>query len=160
MDNMANKCFSLCFNNVKHIPFEKYEKDFIFIVNNKQYKTSRIFADLLSPIISQYHYIDETIDSITIKYDNDNTEKGQFNSLTNDYFSDFLKLAEFTPKVIDDNHKKHYVQYFLQLGNIDEVRQLQPEYFDLNPENIIDHLKSSKIVINEDQNNIYNILAE
>lgn len=42
-----NTNFSLSFGNMKGIPFHKYEKNFTFIVNNKQYETSRFIADIL-----------------------------------------------------------------------------------------------------------------
>ena len=63
---MENSEFALSFDNMKEMPFNKYEKNFTFIVDGQQYETSRCVADLLSPIIRKYHYTDETIDSITI----------------------------------------------------------------------------------------------
>ena len=72
---------------MKGIPFHKYEKNFTFIVNNKQYETSRFIADILSPIVRQYHYTDESINSITIECFEQEVTGGQTSSGGNDYFS-------------------------------------------------------------------------
>ena len=130
--------FSLGLSNVKTIVFDKYKKDFTFIVDDKKYETSRFLADFLSPIINKYHYDDETINEITIKT---NTRLQNDNEDT-DFFQDFLNLSTFKEEEIDDQHRKHYIEYFLQLGNINEFLRLQPEYFDdLSPSNIIDRLQ-------------------
>lgn len=71
--------FSLSFNNIKSIPFDKYEKNFTFIVNGKEYETSRFVADILSPIVREYHFIDESMNSISI----------DTSSNTRDYFKNF-----------------------------------------------------------------------
>ena len=52
---------------VKEIPLDKYDKNFTFIVNNAQYHTCRIIADILSPKICQLHYNDPTINEFHIK---------------------------------------------------------------------------------------------
>ena len=54
-------------DSVISIPFQTYENNFIFIVNNKEYLTSRIVASLLSPKICQMLKIDPTISEFTIK---------------------------------------------------------------------------------------------
>lgn len=41
-----------------NIPFQNYEKDFSFIVNGKEFKTTKFIADMLSPKISKYHLND------------------------------------------------------------------------------------------------------
>ena len=65
--DIANIFVSLLNNNLKDIPFHKYEKNFTFIVNGKRYETNRVVADILSPIIRNYHYQDESIDQFEIK---------------------------------------------------------------------------------------------
>lgn len=47
--------------SILQVPFSKYEKNFIFIVNNKEFRTSRLIADLLSPTISKIHINDPTM---------------------------------------------------------------------------------------------------
>lgn len=99
--------------------------------------TSRFVADLISPIICKHHYNDETFNEITIK-----TTKSK-NQNHEDYFSDFLKLINFNEQNIDEEHKKHYLEYFLQLGNMNEYFRLQPDYFDdITNENVISRIKS------------------
>lgn len=51
----ANDELQLQLKRNQNIPFDKYEKNFEFIVNGKRYQTSRIVTDLLSPIICQLH---------------------------------------------------------------------------------------------------------
>ena len=41
------------FNNIKRIDFQKFEKDFLFIVNGKRYQTNSFVANILSPNISK-----------------------------------------------------------------------------------------------------------
>ena len=64
-------------SSVFHLPFQNYEKDFIFFVNKEIFNTSRIFADLLSPKISKLHQIDPTISSYSIT----TKSRGNFNTI-------------------------------------------------------------------------------
>ena len=78
-------------DSVLHIPLQKYDKDFTFIVNSKIYKTSSFIADLTSPIISSNHLIDPTLNEFTI-----NTKSsGDFNLIIN--------LIDFKPQEIKDD---------------------------------------------------------
>lgn len=61
-------------NSILKIPFEKYDNDFTFIVNEEKFQTSRIVADLLSPKICQAHYNDPTFNECTIQ----TQQKGHF----------------------------------------------------------------------------------
>lgn len=137
---MENTEFSLDLNCIKALPFDKYDHNFTFIVNGKQYKTNRIVADLISPIIRNYHYNDPTINEYSINT-NTQTNSDSNTSEENDYFEDFLKLCSLNQMKIDETRKKHFCQYFLQLGNINEYLNLQPELINqLTSENIIEHL--------------------
>lgn len=40
-----------------------------------------------------------------------------------DYFKEFLSLTEFNKKTINDRELKHYIEYFIQLGNIKRIPQ-------------------------------------
>ena len=58
-----------------------------------------------------------------------------------DYFSDFLKLNTFKEQDIDDSHREHYLEYFLQLGNMDEYFRLYTSFFTkITTANIVDRL--------------------
>ena len=61
--------FSLSSSNFTDLPFDKYAKDFIFVVNGKRYETSRFVADILSPQIRKYHFYDESHDTFIINLD-------------------------------------------------------------------------------------------
>lgn len=68
---------------VLSVPLYSYIKDFSFIVNGEEFKTSKIISDLISSKISQIHLIDPTFDTFVI-----NTQmKGDFTL--------FLDLAKF-----------------------------------------------------------------
>ncbi|KAK8839050.1 hypothetical protein M9Y10_032516 [Tritrichomonas musculus] len=130
--------YSLSTENVKTVPFAKYEKNFTFIVNGKRYETSRFIADILSPIICNYHYEDETIDEFTIN----TTSRGQTQTDNDDSFQEFLQIINFNEIELEASQRKKFGEYFLQIGNIEEYLRLCPEYFDdLSPENVIDRLK-------------------
>lgn len=128
MENTITE-YSFSPENIKSIPIDKYDKDFLFKVNGKTYKASRIVADLLSPIIRQYHYEDESINEFTI---NTNINEGQ-----TDIFNDFLQITNFEIKTLDSVHKKFFSEYFLQLGNIVEYSKIISS---LTPENVIEIL--------------------
>ena len=52
---------------ILNVPFEVYGNNFSFIVNDKEYKTNKIVADLISPYISKIHSTDPTFDKFHIK---------------------------------------------------------------------------------------------
>lgn len=138
-----NFIYSLSYKNVNEIPFDKYERNFTFIVNGKAYETSRIVADLLSPKVRRFHYIDDTISEISINTKIKDKKEDSKNSIANDYFSDFLNLSQFKQNNIDLLHLKHYCEYFILLGNVDEYIHLQSAYSDrLTIDNAIDSLLS------------------
>lgn len=107
--------FALSVNQIKKIPFEKLEKNFTFIVNGKHYETNRFVADFLSPVILNYHYLDETINFFEFSTDID---KETGNNITDerDYFQEFLQLVDFQSKQISKSQKDHYIEYFIHLG--------------------------------------------
>ena len=150
---MTNENFRFSFDaaNIKSIPFDKYEKNFTFIVNGKRYEKSRFVADLLSPIICKYHYNDETNNEFTINTSPTNTENQDV-----DPFEEFLKLINSEEVELDEQKRQQYGEYFLQLGNIREYFVLVPfNIDDLTADNILARLKSmekiqkSEIIDNE-----------
>lgn len=134
--------FALNTKNLKDIPFHKYQKDFVFIVNDKRYETNRYIADLLSPKIRQMHFIDKSIHEYflnNVNFSNDDIEYSE----EVDFFQDFLNLSTFQNCKIDSEHQKRYMEYFLNLGNIDEYFRIQKDYFhEITIDNAIDSLIS------------------
>ncbi|KAK8872153.1 hypothetical protein M9Y10_007915 [Tritrichomonas musculus] len=145
--------FSLDLSNFKKIPLERFEHNFTFIVDNKQYTVNRFLADLLSPTITSYHYQDESIDTFTIttvdKFDKSETA---FIS-KEDYFESFLNLYKHEEIQINQAQIKYYSEYFLQLGNIPEYLKLQDKLSDeITTDNVIDHLLNISSILK--QNNL------
>lgn len=128
---MTNKSksldFSLNIKNLRDIPFDIYEKNFTFHLNNKTYKTNRFNADLLSPYIRQLHYSDKSINEFYLKLDNTEADEDESNEEgKEDYFTDFLKLYTFESIKITPKRQQIYSQYFYALGNFDEFFRLLP----------------------------------
>lgn len=67
--------FKLNIKNLKEIPFNMYENDFTFHLKNKEYKTNRIIANLLSPYVRQLHYLDKYSNEFYIKIDKSDDQK-------------------------------------------------------------------------------------
>ena len=95
--------------NLTNIPFNKYDKDFIFIVNDQLYMTNRFVADLISPIIRKLHEIDETFSVYQI----DTNIDGDFQSIL-----DYVQMKEIKLNI-------KYIVYFQNimkiLGNPNET---------------------------------------
>ena len=91
---------------VLDIPLHVYDQDFTFIVNGKEYTTSRVVSDLLSPYISQMHQTDPTISTFTIT----TKEKGDFKHI--------LDLVTFTTHSIPTNEILFFSEVIEQLGNV------------------------------------------
>ena len=92
-------------SSVLHLPIQDYQQDFVFIVNNMQFYTSRIAADLLSPKIAQLHQVDPTTTSYLI-----NTKaSGDFNAI--------LSLITFK----DIEIKEKDIPFFSEILNFLEI---------------------------------------
>ena len=100
---MKNKVL-LQTDSLLHIPLDKYENDFTFIVNSVKFKTNSFIADLLSPIISSRHLIDPTLNSFTIA------------TKTNGDFNMIINLLTFKEQEIDDENLQFFLEVFEQLG--------------------------------------------
>lgn len=74
-------------SSIINVPLQTYQQDFTFIVNGEDYKTTRLFSDLISPKICKLHIIDPTIDFFII----DTKEKGNFS-----YFLDLQNFSEYS----------------------------------------------------------------
>lgn len=112
-DNKSSQ-FKLDIDSIKEIQLDKYQPDFTFFYNNKEYHTLRFVADILSPIIRQYHDIDKTIDCFYIE-----THHQQIID-----FSSFLSLINFEPHSISKDEIECYQDIFAQLGNTKEFLKL------------------------------------
>lgn len=120
MENSVN----LQATSILHVPFSKYEKDFNFIVNGKEFCTSRIIADLLSPTISKIHISDPTIREFCI------------NTKSNGDFQRILDLIDFKRSPITSNNVSFVEEVFEQLGttNID----FNFKFSEITIDNVID----------------------
>ena len=134
--------FTLSPKNLINIPFNKYQQDFTLIVNGEKYKTTRIVADLLSPLIREIHLVDSTIDEFSINVRNNNNT---------DYLTEFLNLVCFTPKLLDSDRINQFSDYFYELGNISEYIRLQVLTLkQITTENVLDQF--SKIIKISEEN--------
>ena len=113
-------------SSVFHLPFQNYEKDFIFFVNKEIFNTSRIFADLLSPKISKLHQIDPTISSYSIT----TKSRGNFNTI--------LSLMTFQSEPIPESEASFLSEIFesleisfedIQIINTKENKQKENNWY-------------------------------
>lgn len=114
--------FSLDYKNLREIPFTKYAHDFTFIVDGKKFQTSRIVADLLSPIIRKLHFIDESINEFYIHTEYNNA------NFSENCFSDFLDLCSFEKVELNSIKRELFSTYLYKLGNIDDFLRIRPEF--------------------------------
>lgn len=134
--NSEKHDLTLSIKSFQYIPYNKYKKDFTFIVNKNRYPTPRIIADILSPKVKRLHFIDESINEFAF------TTEEKFKE---GHFSDFLKLAYLLPQKIDAELKIEYSMYFKKLGNIDE-------YFRLNQLTIESAIPNLRFIIDQNKN--------
>lgn len=147
---MKTQEFALSTDCIKNFPFDKYGEDFIFIVNGQKYKTSRIVADLLSPIIRNYHQVDSTITTFDITIPNH--EEG------ND-FSKILSLASFESRIIDKSEIAFMKQIFLKLGNRTEFMKLNEQNEEeITKDNVFMKLQEKLQIIGNKTIEFYNFL--
>lgn len=104
-DKMQVKLKTTC---VLSVPFQKYESNFTFVVNNELYPTSRITADLLSPKICKIHFNDPTFNEMTIK----THSQGNFQ-----YFLDLINFSE-------NNIPTNEIPFLTEVANILENKSL------------------------------------
>ena len=126
--------FSLSSQNLRDIPFDNYEQNFTFIVNGKEYFTSRVVADILSPYLRRCHFYDETFNQFEIT----NNELSNYDQ----YFTEFLHLVNFCSQTFDTTYQKYFSQYFYDIGNIEEYHKIKPFEETLTPKNVLKRLQS------------------
>ena len=86
------------------VPLDSYDKDFSFIVNGEEIKTSKIISDLLSPVISRIHSSDPTFDTFII------------NTRNQGDFSHFLNLFNFELHNLPDSEIPFILEITEKLG--------------------------------------------
>ena len=109
---------------VLNVPFETYDKDFTFIVNGKEFKTSRLQSEIISPKISRLHQIDPTIDVMNIN----TRERGNFEYI--------LRLATFSEITIPKNEISFFSEVIETLCN-DNICISEKNDTEVTKENVI-----------------------
>lgn len=112
------------------VPFQIYENDFMFIVNGKGFKTSRILSDILSPKISQIHSIDPTFNEFIITTHN----QGDFTSI--------LKLLTFQSTEIPTSEIPFIAEIIELFENTSIDIPNQDQVTNVTLDNVFDLLKN------------------
>ena len=120
---------------VLNIPIDTYEKDFTFIVNGIEFKTSRFIADLLSPVICKNHINDRTMDTFTI------------NTHTPGDFSLILNLINFDTQTFQ-NKEIPFISEVVEILNNESI-EIENK-LKITTDNVFDLLK-----IHEENKNFY-----
>ena len=129
---MSDNKVQLKISSIENVPLQTYNDDFSFIVNGEEFKTSRLFADLLSPKICQIHSNDPTFEQFTI-----NTQhKGNF--------SHILQLNNFKDFTISDDELEFMIEIIEILGNESFNITVSHEYQELTNDNVLKYLKSTR----------------
>ena len=124
--------FNFDYENAKEIPYHLYDNNFTFIVDNKQYETNRVVADLLSPKIRKSHQTDPLMNSFII-----NT-----NNLFNNFdFNKILSLVNFETISLEIEEAKYFQFIFSILGNEKVFEKLITKYSTkLEKSNVIERI--------------------
>lgn len=135
--------YKIDLSGLKEIPFDKYEKDFTFIVDGRSYHTSRFLADLLSPIIRKYHETDESLNKFYINTHKKTKSQEKSNKNSPDYFLEILDLVKSDEQTISDSNRiDYYIDIFLSLGNETELCKFQPQFKEtLNLNNVYERIQ-------------------
>ena len=126
---MSSIKMELSIDNIQHIHFDKLEKDFSFIVNDKVYMTNSFVANILS------HNISKMFEGmIKPKYYQINTKyKGNFNKI--------IKYGEMNTINLREEEKLYFFDIMKQLGNTYNISQLYPELKeDISYDNVIERI--------------------
>lgn len=114
------------------VPLKQYE-NFSFIVNGKEFKTTRLIAELLSPKICQIHLLDPTIDTFSI------------NTKAKGNFSIFFNLFNFDINTIQKSDIFFISEVNEILGNksIEVLSELSPP--EMTKDNIISLIREYRL---------------
>ena len=116
-------------SSILTVPLQSYTKDFTFIVNGKEFQTSRLISELISPVISKIHLIDPTIDHFTIN----KSEEGDF--------SNILKLSTFEEIQLQTDQNTFVNEVLEQLGSENIEFEYEDSSNKLNNDNVIKYLQ-------------------
>ena len=114
---------------ILNVPFQIYDKDFSFIVNGEEFKTSRFLSDLLSPILCRIHINDPTVDTFVI-----NTQHAG-------NFSRILNLFNFKENEVDDNEFPFIKEVIEKLGNETIECKIEEEETEITEDNAFTLMK-------------------
>ena len=131
----------IVFDNIQRIQFEKFEKDFLFIVNGEFYETNSFIANFLSPNISR-------------KYEEN--MKLSYYEINTDYEGDFNKIIEYgemKKNNINEEEKPYFINVMKLLGNNYEFQQFYNELKEvISYENVIQRIQiKTALEINLDE---------
>ena len=121
--------FQLQTSAILDVPICNYTKDFTFIVNDEEFQTTKVLADLLSPKISQMHRNDPTFNSYRINTSN----KG--------HFEHFLQLANFSQETIPKEELAFISEILNDLQSNHITLNLPPRNSKITINNIVDLIK-------------------
>ena len=111
------------------VPLQNYDDDFTFIVNENEFKTSRIVSDLLSPIICRIHSNDITFDTFNIITSNPGN------------FLHILNLVNFKEYQIPENEISFFLEVIEKLGNKSIQFEEQEESTEITLDNVFQLIK-------------------
>lgn len=111
--------------SILYAPLQVYERNFSFIVNGEEFKTTHVISDLLSPKISQIHSTDPTFDSFII------------NTRARGNFSRILNLANFQTYNIPENEIPFVAEVFQILENESIAFNGQDQTTEITNENVL-----------------------
>lgn len=114
---------------MKVLSFDSYENDFVFIVNNEQFKTSRIVADILSPKINKMHLTQPNIKEFII------------NTKIHGNFSYFLQLINFNFNDIPKSQISFINEVAIILDNQFIEIKNEEDQIEITIDNVIDRIK-------------------
>ena len=119
------------------VPLEIYGKDFTFIVNGEEFKTSRVISDLISPFISKIHSNDPAFDRFII------------NTKHRGDFSHILKLINFKSNNYPESELPFLLDVIEILNNdyieLEDIKRKQEITVDNVFDNFQQHEKYSKL---------------
>ena len=114
---------------ISSVPFQNYDKDFVFVVNGEEFKTNKIVSDLLSKKICQIHTIDPTFDRFTIN----TTKKGDFSTI--------LDLINFQENSLSEEELPFVLEVIENLGN-DSIKCIKSQQKrELTNDNVFEELQ-------------------
>ena len=127
--------------NIQRIQFDKFEKDFSFIVNGKEYKTNSFVASILSPTISK-----EFEENMNKSYYEINIEQeGDFNRI--------IEYGEMKEVDIKPEENQYFKNVMKQLGNNFEFLRFSKEFQEeISYENVMNRIQiKNELNVNLDE---------